>query len=385
MKETAFAFIDEKKDEIINLWQELVNMESGSYYVEGVDKVVDRVLQILADAGAKTKAIEFEAAGNMAYAEFAGADKAPVMLLGHVDTVFAEGEVAKRPFKIEAGKAYGPGVLDMKGGVIAAMYAAIALKHAGFNERPVKLLFAGDEENGHLNSNAAEVFQQEAKGCVAAFDCETSAGDNVVVVGRKGMVTFTVGVHGVSAHAGNDPENGRSAILEMAYKIIDIQNLTNWERGYTFNVGTIKGGTVPNAVPEYCEINVDIRYVDPADLPELKAMVEQTIGKTYIEGTKTELVKFLVGYQPMQTTEGVKKLFALFAEVSEGNGFGTPTAITSGGGSDASNTVIAGVPTLCATGVKGGRNHSPEEFAHVESIFERAKLLAATILRLEEL
>ena len=380
MKEKSFSFIDEKKDEIVALWEELVNMESGSYHVEGVDAVVDRMRQEIDKAGAKTKIIEYEKAGNMVVGEFAGEEKPGVIFLGHLDTVFPLGEVAARPFKIEDGKAYGPGVLDMKGGAIAALYAAKALHHAGFKERPVKLIFAGDEEIAHVNSNAAEDFMTEAKGYLAAFDCETSYEDESVVVGRKGTATFTVAVHGVAAHAGNNPKDGRSAILEMAHKIIDIQNLTNWEREYTFNVGVIKGGVVFNAVPDYCEVKVDIRYVDPQIVPELKEKVEAVLAKTYIEGTTTELIDFRIGIQAMRTTDGVMRLFDFLVKTCEKHGFNKPKATKSGGGSDAAYTVMAGVPTICSMGVKGFHNHSKREYAVVDTIFERAKLLVALTL-----
>lgn len=384
MKETAFKYIDSKKDEIVALWEELVNTESGSYYIEGVDTVANKVKKELDAAGAKTRLVEYEKAGNSIIAEFeSSTDKPSVIFMGHMDTVFPEGEVAKRPFTIKDGKAYGPGVLDMKGGVVAAIFAAKALQEAGFKDRTLKLMFAGDEEIAHQNSDAAEMFMREAKGCLAAFNCETAFIDNSIVVGRKGTATFKVVVHGVAAHAGNNPKGGRSAILEMAHKIIDIQNLTNWEEQYTFNVGTIKGGVVFNAVPDYCEVGVDVRYVDPAIVPELKAMVEKTLAKTYVEGTTTELVDFKVGIQAMQTTDGVKSLFDLLVKVSEENGFATPTPVKSGGGSDSAYTVIAGVPTLCSMGVKGANNHSKEEYAVVDSIFERAKLLVCMVLNMD--
>ncbi len=385
MKEKAFAYIDSKKEEIISLWKDLVNMESGSYYIEGVDAVANRVKAELDKTGAKTRLVEYEKAGNMVIGDVAGGDKPGVIFMGHMDTVFKLGEVAERPFEIKDGNAFGPGVLDMKGGVVAAIFAARALREAGYNDRPLKLMFCGDEEIAHENSDADEVFIKEAKGCVAAFDCETAFVDNAVVVGRKGTAIFKVGVHGVTSHAGNDPKRGRSAILEMAHKIIDIQNLTDWEREFTFNVGVIKGGTVFNAVPGYCEIDVDIRYMDSAIIPELKEMVNKVLSKTYIEGTRTELIEFRVGIKAMKTTDGVKKLFDLMVKTSEENGFGKPYPIVSGGGSDAAYTVMADVPTLCSMGVKGGKNHSKEEFAVVDSMFERAKLLVAMTLNIDQM
>ncbi|MDR2507972.1 MAG: M20 family metallopeptidase [Candidatus Accumulibacter sp.] len=385
MKQKAFQYIDENKAGMLKLWEEIVNMESGSACLEGLDILADKLLREFSDAGAVTRKIGFEKAGGIAIGLFPGGEKPPVLLSGHMDTVFKSGEVQKRPFTLRDGLAYGPGVLDMKGGIVIALFVAKALKSAGFNDRPIKLLFAGDEEIGHLYSDAANAFMEEAKGCAAAFNCETGLIDNSIIVGRKGMANFKAVVHGVASHAGNDPKRGRSAILEMAHKVIDIQNLTNWDEGYTFNVGTIEGGTVVNAVPGRCEISVDIRFIDPAITPKLKAMVEEVLAKTYIEGTTTELLSFNSGIQAMKTTEGVEKLFALWKKTSEENGFGVPLPTHSGGASDAAYLVLADVPTLCSTGVKGANNHSPEEYAVVDSLYERAKLIIATILKLDEL
>jgi glutamate carboxypeptidase len=385
VKEKAFQFIDGKKDDMVALWKDLVNMESGSGYVEGVDAVANRVKEELEASGAQVRIVEYEKAGNLVIGEIKGGDKPPVLFSGHMDTVFKFGEVSKRPFAIKDGLAYGPGVLDMKGGIVIAIYAARALRAAGYQDRPLKFAFAGDEEIAHPNSNAADIFMAEAKGCAADFNCETAYIDNSVVVGRKGMAAFNLAIHGVASHAGNDPKRGRSAILEMAHKIIDLQNLTNWEEGYTFNVGTITGGTVSNAVPDFCEVSVDIRYIDPDVIGKLKDLVEKTVAKTYIEGTRSEIKGFRQGITAMKTTDSVKKLFELWKKVSEENGFGTPAAITSGGASDAAYAVLGGAPTLCSMGVKGAKNHSPDEFAVVDSLFERAKMLAAITLKLDEI
>jgi Acetylornithine deacetylase/Succinyl-diaminopimelate desuccinylase and related deacylases len=384
LKEKAFAYIDQHREEMLALWKDLVDTESGSYYSEGVDEVANKIDVVLKEEGINSTIIENEKAGNAIIAEFVGEKKAPVMFLGHMDTVFKYGEVAKRPFTIKADKAYGPGVLDMKGGIVIALFVVKALKAAGFSERPIKVVFAGDEEIAHVNSNAAELIMEQAKGCIAAFNFETGFTDNSFVTGRKGTAIFKLRVQGVTAHAGNDPKRGRSAILEMAHKVIDIQNLTNWDKGYTFNVGTINGGTIFNAVPGVCEIDVDIRYLDPNVVPEIKEKIDEIVEKTYIEGTRTELVDFHVGISAMQTTDGVKKLFKLLAETSEENGFGKATDKLVGGGSDSAYTVIAGVPTVCSVGVKGANNHAPEEYAVVESMFERAKLIIATVLKLKE-
>jgi len=270
----------------------------------------------------------------------------------------------------------------MKGGIVAAIYAMKSLHAAGYNTRPLKMILAGDEEIAHAKSNAAEVFMAESNGAVAAFNCETGFTDDAIVVGRKGTALFELEVKGVAVHAGNEPENGRSAILEIAHKVIAIQNLTNWETGSTFNVGVIQGGTVPNAVPGQAKIVVDVRYMDPALLPNIRKQLHEVTAKTYVPDTTTTLTE-LPGISPMKTTEEVKNLFSLVKKTYEEMGLGTPYAKLVGGGSDSAYSVMAGVPTVCAMGVKGGRNHSPEEYAIVNTLFERAKLLAACTLNLD--
>jgi glutamate carboxypeptidase len=381
-KHKAFQFVDNHREEMVALWREVVTMESGPHEKAGIDAVAARFKQEFDKEGASSYLVNFEKAGNMLVAEFGkNRPEAGVIFLGHMDTACPAGAIAERPFTIKDGIAYGPGVLDMKGGIVAFLYAIKALHSIGYDSRRIKVLLAGDEEVLHANSSADEVLISEAKGYAAAFNTETGFVDNGIVVGRKGVARIMLEVKGIAAHAGNDPENGRSAILEIAHKIIAAQNLTDWEKGITYNVGVIQGGTTSTAVPDYAKIFIDVRYKDPDDLPGIIKQVEAVAAKTHIEGTTTQ-VAFMDGIKPMKTTEGVKQLFALVKEASEENGFGTPYAKYVGGGSDSAYTVLAGVPTVCAMGVKGGRNHSPEEYAIVETLFERAKLLVACVLKL---
>ncbi len=382
-KQQAFEFVDDHREEMISMWKEVVSMESGPHEKPGIDAVAAHFKKILDDEGANSRLVSFEKAGSMLIAEIGeNRPKPGVIFMGHMDTACPAGAIAERPFTIKDGIAYGPGVLDMKGGIVASFYAMKALNFAGYDLRSIKILLAGDEEVLHANTNVPEIFMAESKGYAAAFNMETGFVDNGIVVGRKGVARLILEVKGIAAHAGNDPENGRSAILEIAHKIIAVQNLTNWEKGISFNVGVMQGGTTSTAVPDYAKIFIDVRYKNPDDLPEIMKQVEEVADKTYIEGTTTQ-VAFMDGIKPMKTTDGVKQLFEIVKKASEENGFGAPYEKWVGGGSDSAYTVLAGVPTVCAMGVKGGRNHSPEEYAIVESLFERAKLLVASVLKLD--
>jgi glutamate carboxypeptidase len=383
-KQKAFQFIDNHHDEMVSLWQDVVTIESGPHDKPGIDAVAARFKKVLDDERASCRIVEFEKAGNMLIAELGeNRSKPGVIFLGHMDTAIPAGAIVERPFTIKDGIAYGPGVLDMKGGIVAFLYAIKALNSVGYDSRAIKVLLVGDEEVLHANSNADDILIDEARGYAAAFNTETGFVDNGIVVGRKGVARLMMEVKGIAAHAGNDPENGRNAILEMAHKIIAVQNLTDWEKGISFNVGVIQGGTTSTAVPDYAKIYIDVRYKDPDDLPGIINQLEDVASRIYVEGTKTTVV-FMDGIKPMKTTDGVKRLFEVVKKACVENGFGTPYAKYVGGGSDSAYTVLAGVPTVCAMGVKGGRNHSPEEYAVVDSLLERAKLLIACVLDLDD-
>lgn len=381
MKEDVFAYIDDHKAQMMDLWQDLVNQDSPASYREGVDLVAKRVFKELEEAGASTR---WDEEGKALIAEIPGDSRAPVLLLGHMDTVFPVGEAARRPFTVEGSRVTGPGALDMKGGVAVMLSALKALHSAGFSGRPLKVILVSDEEIAHNGSKATVMLQREARGCAACFNCETGYEDNSLVIGRKGGVVFKAAVHGIAAHAGNNPRQGRSAIWEMAKKIDDIQNMTDWDKGITFNVGTIKGGTVSNAIPGYCEVEGDIRFQDPDISPFVKEELLKVLNHTYMEGTKTELLLYHEGMLPMKMTEENRKLFEFVKKTGEENGIPVSEGKLVGGGSDSGYVVYAGVLTVCAMGVKGRFNHTRDEYALKDSLFERAKLLGAVILKMNE-
>ncbi len=380
MKKTAWQFIDTHQEEMLALWRELVQIESGSQHKAGVDAVAQNLKTQLDSLGAKTRIIEMPHTGNMVVSSWGRTDRAPILLLGHMDTVFPNGTIHERPFTIQNGNAYGPGVLDMKGGLVIALYAVKALQAAGYQTRPIKFIVAGDEEMAHQYSNTASCIQEEAKGAAAAFNCETGFLDNGLVVQRKGSAVYTMSVQGVSAHAGNNPQDGRSAVLEIAHKVIDIQNASDWKRGTTFNVGLIQGGTVVNAVPDAASIQIDVRYLQPEYIEDIQQTLQQIAAKQYVSDTKTTLQK-VAGFAPMKRTEATEQLFETVKKTYEEMGLPKPHAMMVGGGSDSAYTVLAGVPTVCAMGVKGAYNHTPREYAVTASLFERAKVLAACIIK----
>ena len=379
-RDKAYQWIDEHKDEMISLWKEMVTIDSGIGVKEGGMAMGNLCAGILEKLGFSIRRVPYEKCGDTIIGERGDMTKPFTILMGHMDTVFFKGEPEKRPFTIKDGKAYGPGVLDMKGGVTILLSTLQALHEAGFEDFPCKVILDADEEPAHAFSNASEVIQKEAEGAKCAFNFETGFTDHSLVVQRKGCWRFFIETFGRGCHVGNDPENGRSAILEMAHKIIEIEKLTDYSKHYNVNVGTIEGGTVANAAPAYCKVECDFRYTHPEDLPILRKKVDEVCSRQYVPDTITK-VSDSVGFATMTRLPGNLELLKIAQEVAEESGFPKPEARLCGGGSDAAYTTAMGVPTLCAVGVEGARNHTVEEWADVDSLFRRAKRMAGILMK----
>lgn len=379
-RDKAYQWIDEHKDEMVSLWKEMVTIDSGIGVRDGGMAMGNLCAGILEELGFSIRRVSYEKCGDTIIGERGDMTKPFTILMGHMDTVFFKGEPEKRPFTIKDGKAYGPGVLDMKGGVTILLSTLKALHEAGFEDFPCKVILDADEEPAHVFSNAPEVIQKEAEGAKCAFNFETGFTDHSLVVQRKGCWRFFIETFGRGCHVGNDPENGRSAILEMAHKIIEIEKLTDYSKQYNVNVGTIEGGTVANAAPAYCKVECDFRYTHPEDLPILRKKVDEVCSRQYVPDTITK-VSDSVGFATMTRLPGNLELLKIAQEVAEESGFPKPEARLCGGGSDAAYTTAMGVPTLCAVGVEGARNHTVEEWADVDSLFRRAKQMAGILMK----
>lgn len=367
------------KDEILQTWKSLVNRDCGTANKAGVDACGAEVGDFLRQLGFDVRFHEFSDAGNLLVAEKGPADAPFVALVGHLDTVFADGASAERPFTVKDGIVTGPGVLDMKGGVTVLLFALKILAETGSLKRRVKVLLAGDEENGHKNSAAGEKLLDEVQGALFGLNFETSYEDNSVIVERKGVAQFRIDIDGIGAHVGNDPKGGRSAVTELAHKILDVNALTDYDEGSTLNVGVIGGGTVANACPEKAWAVVDLRYKTRKAYERVWSGVKALEEKHYLDGTATR-VTALVKVEPMERLASSLELFERVNAIAVENGFPAMTAKAVGGGSDSAFLTAAGVPTVCALGVKGKYNHTVREYAVLDSVFERIRL-AATLLR----
>lgn len=374
----AFDFIDSQSEEMRKLWVDICIMESCSHDIEGVDKVQEYLEKVFSDAGLKTRVYDFKKSGNSLVAVYESDSILPgVAFMGHVDTVHTKGKFGEIPVKIKDGIIYGPGVLDCKGGVVVAFLATKALKEIGF-DREIKLIFSGDEEIQHNASKGADVFLKEVNGLAAAFDCETGFEDGRIAVGRKGGAVYKISIKGIGAHSGNEPEKGISSIKEAAYKTLNLEKLTDYN-GITYNVGVIKGGTVANSIPANCEMLIDVRFKKNEDVDTAWEVLTEIVETSFVPGTSATLETVSLMH-PMEKNDKNMRLFELVKENSEKLGFGTPEHCVLGGASDAAYSVMAGVPSVCAIGVRGFANHTMEERAIIDSLEERAKLLVATVL-----
>lgn len=380
----ALEYIDRHEDEMTGLWENMVHIESQSADIEGVDKLAAHLDTYCSALGMQTKKYVFANAGPALAAWTSPGPLPPVALMGHLDTVHKRGAFGGNTFRREGDLVRGPGVYDCKGGVAAALYVIRALLYAGYDRRQLKLLLIGDEETAHGLSGGASLalYREQAKGCAAAFNCESGLLNGDIITRRKGGGVFSLKCHGVASHAGTHPEKGASAIREAARKILDIEALTDFS-GTTFNCGVVSGGSGVNVVPDTCEVRAAFRFQTNRERETALEQLQVIAEKVYVPGVTTELT-VNAGFQAMEPTEKTEPLFALYRRASEELGFGSPNAVYSGGCSDGAYVAMEGVPVLCGVGVRGANNHSREEYAVLSSLKERAKIITKTILDLPD-
>ena len=232
------AYIDAHRDEIIEDWKNLVNLEGRGSQAECMDEVANHLYKLFTDAGFACTLDRPEGAPMVLTGELGtGRPGKPVLFGGHYDTVFTRGTYGENPFRIdEEGKAHGPGCLDMKGGIIISLWVGKALEAVGYKDRPIRINYCGDEE-GYVCHEASTAFMRKAaEGTAATFNMETGPVSNALCFGRKGAMLGSFEVHGVAAHSGNAFDKGRNAVAEAAYKMVALHELTDIEEGTNMNV-----------------------------------------------------------------------------------------------------------------------------------------------------
>lgn len=375
-------YIDSHRTQFLELWRELVNFQAGSREFGRIETLIQWTKERLEEEGLECRLVPSGKAPVLVAVDGPKRTGKPILFCGHLDTVFPSGSYPDAPFRIQDGVAYGPGVLDMKGGVAMMVCIVKALRHIGFDRNPIKIVLCGDEETIHDGSTADEIIRQEAEGCLYALNMEVGRMDNCLSVGRKGSLDSLVTVKGKSSHAGNDFFSGRNAIVEMAHKILALQKINGQLEEVTVSPNVIQGGTVSNTIPDLCQIEVDARFTRTSDLEQLKQHITQACAQTHVEGTQTE-VKFVNVLPVFERTDANLELLRQVNRAAELYGFPPFGEVIPGGSSDTSYIAMAGVPALCSCGVQGSGAHTMEECALVETFFQRSKVFAAVIAGLD--
>lgn len=363
----------------------IVNIDSGTYTKAGVDHVGEYLQERFHSFGFSTRFDRQEQLGNHLIATHEG--KAPngprLLLIGHIDTVFSEGEAQRRPFTLteqNGGRiATGPGVLDMKSGVLLGMYGLHLLIDAQeANYQSVTFLCNSDEEIGSPSSKA--LVQELAKQSDAVLVLEPGRAIATVVSSRRGSGQYRVEVHGVSAHAGVEPQRGRNAILELSYQVQKMQALSGTIPGTTLNVSIISGGERINVVPDYAYCDMDIRVSDQQGLNAIEAAMRRVTSQHVLQGTTITLSGGMA-CMPFERSKHNAQLIQLVKEAGSELGLKIED-VGSGGASDANTASATGIPTLDGLGAGGGLAHNPGEFIELDYLPTRIALLAGLVRKI---
>ncbi len=379
-----FDAVDGLYGEYLAVWRDICNLESPTSDKEGVDAVGNYIAEIAKAHGWEILRDRQEQAGDVLCITLnPNAEGRPICLSGHMDTVFPVGTFGSPAVSEDDKKIYGPGVIDCKGGIAAALLAMAALEACEYTARPVRLILQSDEEGGSTQSalRTIDSMCRFAEGASAFLNLEPHTAGTAVLV-RKGCVNFTFTVKGVSAHAGNCATEGASAIREAAHKIVALEQLKDAE-GITCNVGVIEGGTAPNCVPDLCRFKVNLRYATEAQFEWFCKYAEELAAKSTVEGV-TCTVERAAGYHPaMEYAERNEALLDEMNRIWERNGLSPLKAAKRNGASDAAWITRAGIPCVDSIGAEGALLHSPNEYAIKESLRTSAKRIATVILELE--
>lgn len=382
MKE-LIAYIDGKEQEMLAFLEQMVNIDSGTLDKAGVDRVGVLLAQRLEALGFAVERVPQREYGDHLIGRKAGAGEGRILFLGHMDTVFPAGTAALRPFRIEGSRAYGPGVLDMKGGLVCLLYALEALKATdkpAYRATKMSVVFNSDEEV--LSPTSTSIVQQEAQRAQTVCVFEPARPRGEYVVARKGVGKYWLTVRGRAAHAGSQPERGRSAIAEIAHKIVALHTLTDLATGTTVNVGVVQGGERSNVVAEKAYAEIDLRASDIVEAQRADARIREIAATSTIPDTTAELTGGL-SFPPMAQSARSRQL--LEAVRAAGRRLGLDLRGTATGGGSDGNHASQFAPTLDGMGPQGSEAHSDREYLELPTLAERTKVTALFLASWPEL
>ena len=373
----VFEKIDDIEKDFINIWCDVCNIESPTSYKEGVDKCGKYFADYAISQGWKVEYCRQEVSGDVVEITMnPDSDLPPVALSGHIDTVHPIGMFGTPAVCMDEDKIYGPGVTDCKGGVVAGLMAMKALSDCGFTSRPVKLLLQTDEEGGSRQSGKATIkyICERAKDAEIFLNLESHTPGKTTLT-RKGIVSYEFEVTGVEGHSSRCVTEGANAVVDAAYKLIELNKFKD-DAGITCNCATVNGGTVVNTIPGKCKFSVNFRYVSKEDAEYIDKFVHDLAAASHVEGC-TCTVSVLGDRPAMEYREETVKVMDRVNEIFEKIGLPTLSPQSLRGGSDGSYVASAGIPCLDSMGTRGGKSHSINEFAVLESLAESAKRIAA--------
>lgn len=373
------SYFETRSQEMLDYTRWLVEQESMSREAEATRRIAENLGEKLASNGAAVELFDHPNYGSTLRARFnhAGQESTndkQLLIVGHLDTVWPLGTLKERPFRVEEDRAFGPGIFDMKAGVMLASFAMRAIKELGrATKRQTTLLMTCDEETGSHFSR--EIIEDEARHSQAALVLEPPIPGGTIKTGRKGVGEFELIIRGRPAHAGNDPRAGISAITEMAHQILAINQLNDYERGTTINVGVARGGVLSNVVAAEAHAFVDMRFrtVDEGD--RITAAMSEL--RPVLDGARLEVLGG-INRPPLVRTAETGVLFEHAKNLASENGYDLKEGSV-GGGSDGNFIAALGVPVLDGLGVDGAGAHAEHEHIILSDIPRRAALLTRLI------
>jgi glutamate carboxypeptidase len=376
-------WLDAQHGPMIELLAKLVNTDSGSFDLEGVDRAGYILRDHLEARGVPCTIIPRP---GVSFCLRAGVgaetpERGHVLLLGHRDTVFPKGTAADRPFTMDGTKGFGPGVADMKAGLVMCAFVLEAFARTGLARRPLVALFTSDEEIASPASRP--VIEEMAKGACAVFNAEPARPDGNIVRARKGALFLTIEVTGRPAHSGSAHEKGISAIEELCRKVTELHALTDCESGTTMNVGLIEGGQSVNTVAPWAKARLDVRFWTLTAMAEAEAAIARVLARTHLPGTTTRITE-RGQFLPLEPSPANTALFEHYVGCAAKLGI-TLGGEATGGSADSGFTAAAGAPMVCGIGPVGEKAHSPEERCHLDTLVPRAKALALAIATLDQM
>ncbi len=377
ISKTITGYLDKKDEELEFLLSALVNIDSGSYDSRGVSRVIQTLAVSLKEIGFKNEIRKASDTVNLV-SKKAGTGQKTIMLIGHADTVFEKGTVFSRPYKVDGNKILGPGVSDMKAGLVTIIYALKALENINFtNYKEIIVIIGGDEEIG--SSTSKQLYEKEAANADACFVFEPGRADGSLVTARKGVGSFTLSVIGSASHAGESPEKGASAVKELAHKILALEALNDIYKGVTVTDSVTGGGSRSNIIPDKAEAEIDVRLPDLKTAYEVIDKIREIAGKP-VDSRVRVILEGELNRPPMVKTDDTEYLLNIVKEAGTVLGMEIKDTAT-GGASDGNFVAALGVPVLDGMGPTGGNYHRSDEFIYKDSLLQKTKLTALALYK----